>query len=298
MDKYFELAKELLYNQPKLTAVQEATLLEAYSKLVDGYDYGFWGACGTGPWRATVLAEMLKRNPDIRVYNPDKGPEAWREYHNFEEEIVRRFVTADFFHIGPETRATVSLLEAAAHAFFRPAFFHIEFIEPGTEIRGQIVSDYQAHILNQMRTMVEMVALNCSLVFHSLEQAGRLMPVDLVSLENLPRSRGGVDPDDQQRVRHALYHTPYGEWVKQNVISISDDPLDAQLEILAALVVAFSRLPEAGALFIQLPDISTWHGRESHGEIVEGRLYDDLYRTVQPYLHRLVKFAPVKVYLR
>lgn len=293
---YYQRALAMLDAPQVHSLEQEAALLAAFKRLVDGYDYGLWGQCGTKPgWRAQVLSVMLKRNPRIRIYNPDKGLEQWREHHNYEEEVARRFVLADFFYIGPEARSTVSLIEAAAHAFYRNSHFVIFPTEPGTEILGQTVTEKQANVLNKMRLIVRQVArINRRPVYETLYQAGTMMPLYRPKLE--ARRTNSVSDSIKVKIQGVLAETEYAPWLEASEIRISSDPFDAQIETLVALLVAYCRLEADGALWIHLPQTDAWRGAVSHGETIEGRLHDDLRRTVQPYLKRLISLAPSEAY--
>lgn len=320
----FEKARKYLYPEENFDPVALITLAQHEARIiardayfVDGPDYGFWGECGTGPHsRATVLAGLWQRNPLITAYNPDKGPDMWRDVHNLEEEIARRFVLADFFKID-ETRGFVGTIEGQVHAFGRNSHFVIKDIVAGSVIRGQVVSEDQALLINTMRKIVRATVHLCGRpVYESEEAAGMNMPVSKAELEGNVVLRVSDKVRAQNRALIAdlldreLSETfgiapRYTQWLNTSNITLSFNPFMFQLDMLMALLVINSRKNTAGQLNITVPDFGLW-GQPGYEEFevvrgsgrfetIDGRLLSDLLRTPAPYLKRLVLIAPTSV---
>lgn len=319
----FEKARKYLYPEGKFDPEALITLLEHEALIiardayfVDGPYYGFWGECGTGAHvRATVLAGLWARNPLLTAYNPDKGPDMWREVHNLEEEIARRFVLADFFYVH-KTRGFVGTIEALVHAFGRNSFYVIKDIEVGAEIRGQAVTDDQVLLINVMREIVRRVVALCGRpIYPSEEIAGMNMPISSAELEGDVVQRVSdsvraknrkliVELDELLSEKFGIVHR-YEGWLKSSNIALSFNPFIFQLDMLMALLVINSRKKNAGQLNIVVPDFSLW-GQPGYTEFevvqgsgrfetIDGGLLKDLLRTPAPYLKRLALIAPTSV---
>lgn len=292
----YEEAVVRLYPATKRYTEEEEKFLQSFlAEVIDGgVDYGLWGECGTGPYRAHLVSILLERNPKLTFFNPDKGPGMWTPADNYVEEFVRKFGLADFFYLGKDSRGTVSCMEAAAVAFFRNVHYVIRDVESGLTIKGQKMTDVELRILNRMREIVRHVAMiNNRPVYEDFQDAGHSMPVSRTKLDACQARR----PSRQAMRLTRAYIKALGfeKWIKAIDIEITADPFDAQIETMVAILVAHSR--ESGKpLTIHVPDTSLWEGVTSHGQVITGRLTQDLERSLQPYLRRLVTLAPTETY--
>ncbi len=267
---------------------------EFLSGLYD-LDIFFGGACNIGPYRNPVIAKLRERNQNIQILNPDKGAN-WTPTDAIAEEFAKMTAYLHVMYIGSETRATVSIMETAAFMLqgVNVVLVLNDMLE-STVIKDQSIEGAELEMLNTLRFLLRTLAESLNYrVFDNLDEATDYIPTDPDELQE--QAHREISSHKRARVKAAFTQLGYGQYFDQEVLTISAfDPLKAQIDMFMSIVAAYV---QRGELTIVLPDPDNWNGMKVSEIAIEGRRWEDLGRTLSPYLNMLLRHCYMKIALK
>lgn len=278
-------------NIPPMTSEVETVVTSVLASVTNtgAYQFGLFGTCGqiNDPWRVKFNKILLDRNPNLQFYSPDKGWDEWRPYHANEEKLMVMAVHIITIFMSHDSRSPVSLLEAIA---FSGQGLNVHFaydqVIAGTEIEGQVLSQYEAEIINETRALAAKLVLAFGgKVYNSLDEMAQKVPADYTELYNSRRRY--ITPAQRTNVRKVIKEAGYEHFLKTNQIEIANDPFLAIKELMIAMAVAYASVSKK-ILNIVINDPNSWKNLNIKGIEIIGRLFKDCSRASDPYAFLLV----------
>ena len=107
-----------------------------------------------------------------------------------------------------------------------------------------------------------------------------------------------ISSSEKAAVRQVLIKWGMGNFITSSLIEISDNPFKAQLEVMGAIAAVLTQTAHNDEITVLIPDVESWDGLRVDGVTIEGRLWKDLKRVVDPYLDTLLARAKCKVHIR
>lgn len=254
-------------------------------RLLAELDMMTLGSCGKDVnWRDILFQALSNHGVDLRLVVDPNDAQYDRDLSPALEKILKQLVKRFFVAITGDTRATVSLTEAAFLMLTGARVnLYIEPIQPGLVIKGQAITDEEAASLNLSRQYVLDLARVLGYSQHdTLEAAIEVAAKDKLQTQR----RRGLTSTQKSRAKQLVGQEPYNkpEWIEAHALVVIDDPIDALLQVLMAMTVALTRESVSDRVTIVVPNTERWIGRNTHKITIVGRAAEDYERFATPYL--------------
>ncbi len=252
-----------------------------------GTHVALWGSCDPTIWRIKVLIPWLMLNY-ISFYNPQRPnyDESLAAVYAKEEANAAELSLIHFIVIDSMTRALVSLGEFITFLFTGKVVIPvIQFIEAGTEIDGQVISVWEAEVINESRRKIYFMLRMLGIpVFETVEEA-------MLCIEDAILHPSRYRISDMSDAAKVLKYQYEDRGVMH--IILPSDPDSAVEEMIDALILSHFY---CGEMIIRIPSSDHWLGQElSDGTPIEGRRLKDWQRITRPYFAKFAELANDKL---